>query len=557
MKLLFIHERVNASGSIERTSTQFDQDEVLIGRGGASHIFVSNSRLSLIHAKVYQEEGRIGVSDLNSLSGVRVNNARVGHAVLVSGDAIQLGDLTFVVQISGELVTLTLRTVVEPQLTGEEFIAKNALKLEIGSYLPPMQILSVVGAVLVLAGCFVYPMMRSDYGQWTSGPVSNAHRLIEHDCQQCHRNPFEQVDDRECLSCHSMSEHAKGHETFISKHKNLDMRCAQCHMEHNGNGGLVLHDARQCVSCHGAMTSLDRESAVLDVADFATHPQFRITVKDDSGASSRVSIDDTAKAIDTTPLKLNHALHLKDGLRGPRGPETLQCNACHELSKDKKEMLPIRFDKHCRDCHSLGFDERLPDSQVPHGNVDIVYPTLFAEYAKLLLLDGGKGATRKPDTARFLPKGSALPSSDAELSPDALLVQADARKAEEELFTRTGCFLCHNYIEKPVEEQRIDETRYSITKPNIPAVWMTKARFDHGAHEGVSCESCHEKTRKSSETKEVLLPPIQVCRECHMQNAKHGFVESDCTQCHAYHVALEVPREKKQNLTEFLHSLTR
>jgi hypothetical protein len=199
----------------------------------------------------------------------------------------------------------------------------------------------------------------------------------------------------------------------------------------------------------------------------------------------------------------------------------------------------------------------LPDSQVPHGDAELVYPTLFAEYAKLLLLDGGKGTNKPAAPTRDMPEGTELPVSPEPLSPDAQRVQADARQAEEELFTRTGCYLCHDYSEKPREEQKFDETRYTITKPNIPQVWMTKARFDHGAHEEVSCESCHEKTRKSTDTKELLLPSIKVCRECHVQGDQPGFVKSDCGQCHVYHAALEVPREKKQNLSEFLHSLTR
>jgi hypothetical protein len=557
MKVLFIHEKVNASGSVERVSSQFDQPEVLIGRGGTSHIFISNPRLSLVHARLYQEDGRISISDLNSLSGVRVNNTRVGHAVLSSGDTIQLADFNFIVQISGGLVTLTLRTVAEDALSGAEFVARNAAKLEVDSYLPRMRVLSFVGAIVVVVAWFVYPILGDSYKGWNSGPISNAHRMIQNDCQQCHLTPFEQVQDRECLNCHTMSEHAKGYGDFVAQHVDLGMRCAECHMEHNGNDALILHDARVCVSCHGGMKDLKKDSDILDVVNFASHPQFRISVADSNGQISRVSIDDTAQAIDTTPIKLNHAVHLKEGLRGPRGPETLQCNACHKLSQDKTAMLPISFDKHCRDCHGLGFDERLPDSQVPHGDVDVVYPTLFAEYAKLLLLEGGKGAPPKVDVTRSLPEGSELPLPTEPLSPDAQLVQVNARIAEEELFTRTGCFLCHDYKEKPSAEQRFDQTRYTISKPHIPDVWMTKARFDHGAHEEVSCESCHEKTRKSTDTKELLLPSIKVCRECHMQGAKPGFVESDCTQCHVYHAALEVPREKKQNLTEFLNSLTR
>jgi DnaJ-class molecular chaperone len=557
MKLLFVHEKVNANGSIERLSAPFDQEEVLIGRGGSSHLIVSGARVSLVHAKISHEAGRFSISDLNSLSGVRVNNARVGHAILSDGDVIQLGDLSFLAEIVGDLITLTLRSIDEERVSDAERIARKARKLVIDSYLPPMRVLSVISAVLVLVGCFVSPILRSTFNGWSSGPISNAHKMVERDCQQCHMTPFEQVQDRECQNCHTMSDHAKGQHDFVKSHGNLEMRCAQCHMEHNGDEGIILKDPRQCVSCHGGMSALSKEATILDVPHLSSHPNFRITVKDQSGGVTRVNVDDAQRATDTTPIKLNHAVHLKEGLRGVTGPVTLQCNACHQLSADKRGMVPISFDRHCRDCHSLGFDERLPDRQVPHGDAELVYPTLFAEYAKLLLLDEGKGSGRSADGTRSMPEGTELPSSDKVVSRDAQFVQAEARHAEEDLFTRTGCFLCHTYNEKPLSEQKVDQSHFAITKPHIPNVWMTKARFDHGAHEAVSCESCHNKTRQSTETKDLLLPQVEVCRECHMQDATAGFVESSCASCHVYHVSLEVPREKKQDISGFLHSMTR
>ncbi len=220
-------------------------------------------------------------------------------------------------------------------------------------------------------------------------------------------------------------------------------------------------------------------------------------------------------------------------------------------------MRPIRFDTDCRECHTLGFDERLPDSQLPHGDSESIYPALFAEYAKLLLLQGGAEGVRQPENGRVLPGGGDGPVRSPPLSADVTLVQSNARRAEEEVFTRTGCFLCHEYREKSSSAQSAGHTRYVITKPEIPSVWLTKARFKHGGHEEISCESCHQRVRDSSETRDLLLPSIAVCRECHMQDARPGFVESQCGQCHAYHTAREVPREKKQNLTEFLHDLTR
>ena len=161
MKLLYVHEKVNANGSVERLSTPFDQDEILIGRGGSSHIIVSGARVSLVHAKISQEAGRFSISDLNSLSGVRVNNTRVGHAILSGGDTLQLGDLSFLVQISGDSMTLTLRSVDEERVSDAERVVRNARKLIVDSYLPPMRVLSFIAAVVVLAGCFAYPILRN------------------------------------------------------------------------------------------------------------------------------------------------------------------------------------------------------------------------------------------------------------------------------------------------------------------------------------------------------------------------------------------------------------
>lgn len=556
MKFVFIHEKVNLNGSTEQLSANFDQPEVVIGRGGGSHIILAGKRLSLTHAKLSWLDDRLTISDLESLAGVRVNKARVAQAVLSTGDEVQLGDLVFTVTISKDTVVITHRTTVEAPVSEDVLIQKQSRALSIDSYLPSMRALSVVLAVLVLAGCFVLPLSRNNFQSWNSGPISNAHKLIEKDCKRCHATSFQQVQDKECLACHTMTDHAKGHAKFVELHPDRSMRCAECHMEHNGDHGIVSKDPRQCSSCHAGMNALNKDASILDVVSFKEHPQFRIAVTDESGVTSQVSLDDTAKVVDTTPIKLNHAVHLKKGLRGPKGPTQLQCNACHNLAPDKKAMMPISFDRHCRDCHSLGFDERLPDSELPHGNAEKIYPTLFAEYAKLLLLEGKLESGRSGDKLRAIPGGSEL-AAGSPRSPDVLLVESDARKAEKEVFTRTGCYLCHNYQEKPESEQTIEDTRYTITKPHIPNVWMTKASFGHGAHEDVSCDSCHEKTRKSTETTDVLLPGIKVCRECHVDGKKAGFVRSDCVLCHVYHKSLEVPHDKKQDLNQFLNRMTR
>ena len=556
MRILYVQERVNPGGSRDRLTTPFEQREIVIGRGGESQIIVASSRVSLVHAKIAYQDGAWTVSDLDSLVGVRVNNTRIASVTLKGGEKILIGDIEFSVSISGDELTLVQTISMDLVVSEHEALAAQAAALKIDTYLPRMRTISLVVAMIVFVGWGIIPLSSGRYKSWNSGPISNAHKTIERDCQKCHSEPLKPVQDKDCLTCHSMSEHAKGHKLFIAQHASFDMRCAECHMEHNGDSGLISKDSRSCESCHGVMQSLHKESSILNVRDFARHPQFRLSITQPDGTHKRVSLDDRADIKDGTPLKLNHAVHLKAGLRGPNGPVTLQCNACHGLSADERSIEPIAFDKHCRDCHTLGFDERLPDTQLPHGDAEAIYPTLFAEYARLLLLENGEALETQKSPLRAMPLGTELPTVQ-DLSPEASKVQKAARVAEEEVFTRTGCYLCHNYSEKPTNEQRGDETRYLITRPNVPAVWFTKARFDHGAHNNISCESCHEHVRKSTETSEVLLPGIETCRDCHVEGERPGYVRSDCAQCHVYHKALGLPDSKKQKLTDYLHSLTR
>jgi len=65
----------------------------------------------------------------------------------------------------------------------------------------------------------------------------------------------------------------------------------------------------------------------------------------------------------------------------------------------------------------------------------------------------------------------------------------------------------------------------------IPPRWLPHSRFDHGTHRSLACTECHQAT-KSTETKDVLLPSIATCRECHRDVAG---ARSGCVECHLYH----------------------
>jgi hypothetical protein len=429
-------------------------------------------------------------------------------------------------------------------------------QLSVESHLPSMQKIVIFAACFTLLLIGVYPLVSGRFALWNSGPIASSHGLIARDCKKCHVEPFAKVRDQDCLSCHNLTEHSKGLAAFGDKHPKLQASCSACHHEHNGVKGLVLKKAEFCVNCHASIDQLTGDSKLLSVKNFATHPQFRVELLQGAGVKERVSLDDKIKLIDTAKIKLNHAVHLKEGLRGADGPTTLKCGSCHQLDSDFKGIRPISFDSHCRDCHTLGFDERLPEAKVPHGDAEAVYPALFAEYSKLLLSESAPAASGDSSVLpRRFPSGESINKPDDQIGVRE--VEQSARQAERELFTKTGCFLCHSYSLKSLAEQTPGNSHYEIAAPGIPQRWFSAARFSHGAHEEFRCESCHADARKSSETKDVLLPGVHLCRECHQQGASSGFVESGCGECHSYHAALGFPDEKKHTIADYLRGLMR
>ena len=89
-----------------------------------------------------------------------------------------------------------------------------------------------------------------------------------------------------------------------------------------------------------------------------------------------------AGAQDPGRLRFNHAVHMKDNLRGPAGVEKLACAGCHKTdvartaAKAKRPattglMAPVAYDRHCARCHPLFFDERI-EQAAPHVKPDAV-----------------------------------------------------------------------------------------------------------------------------------------------------------------------------------------
>jgi hypothetical protein len=73
----------------------------------------------------------------------------------------------------------------------------------------------------------------------------------------------------------------------------------------------------------------------------------------------------------------------------------------------------------------------------------------------------------------------------------------------------------------------------NVAPANTTLRLMPHARFDHGAHDGFTCVSCHAKALASTESSDLLLPGIGTCRTCHAPGP--DYAGSRCFECHAYH----------------------
>ncbi len=99
--------------------------------------------------------------------------------------------------------------------------------------------------------------------------------------------------------------------------------------------------------------------------------------------------------------------------------------------------------------------------------------------------------------------------------------------ADKKLFQtkEDGCEKCHML-------NRTAGVPVAETVPTaIPKKWLPHARFDHSAHRPLACAECH-KAAASSETKDVLLPSMTTCRDCHRGK---GGARNGCVECHRYH----------------------
>ena len=393
--------------------------------------------------------------------------------------------------------------------------------------------------------------LSGDQRVYSSGRMSQAHAVLEKECAACHMQQAgtfsAKAANNACLACHDGPVHHSPPERSPN--------CAECHTEHRGRIHLSAASNQACAACHRDLRSKSPDSKYEHyIVSFEDgHPEF-------AALHTIVGIP----ARDPGTIKLNHAIHLKPIRRGPIGPiVNLECGNCHHATaadadltyadpkyraatvsyKESDEVLPMRagtlkpphpitgrelmapvkFANACASCHLLSFDKRF-DEGVPHDDPGIVHAFLVKKFREYITAHPSENRVKR-DPNRDL-TGKPLSPEVRILTPAQWVTERTAEA--EDLLWRKTCKQCHT-LNVGVRTDGLP----TIVQAKTTARWMPHAKFDHGAHTGFTCVSCHEKALMSSESSDILLPGIATCRTCHAPGPDHA--ESRCFECHTYH----------------------
>lgn len=441
-------------------------------------------------------------------------------------------------------------------------------------------------SVFVTAVALIWIAERGFSGDsriYSSGRMSAAHAVLEKQCQTCHLpqagSYSATASDAACSSCHDGPVH---HDNQVKS-----LECASCHSEHHGRVNIMAPGDRTCAECHSDLkTQSGTTTYAAHIRTFEDgHPQFA-ALREGSFDPGTLKLN---HAIHMQPirrgpngpivnldcadchrpaavkLKWNYADE-RYATATPSYSEQAETRivmantpAPHSPMTGREFMAPVKFGTACASCHLLTFDKRF-DEGVPHDKPEIIHDFIVKKLQEYIAAHPGEvRVTRDPD--RDLAGQPLLPEVRI-LTPAQWVAERAAE--DEELLWRKTCQQCHVLKNVPSQQEIAGAMTMSMSLPlargetpvrlederslkpsglskyvpevemsNTTVRWMPHARFDHDAHRGFTCVSCHPKAISSTESKDVLLPGIAVCQTCHAPGLDRA--ESRCSECHAYH----------------------
>jgi hypothetical protein len=518
-----------------------------IGRGASQAVFLTDMRAALEHARISSQGG--GKYRLESMidAGVRVDGEIVQHATLLPGARIEIGstrielleppdDYDAAIEISA------IDRAEQAVEARRKLLPTTLSETRLGKRLPAWTLLvAILALALALPIAAHYSRDVSDLlvdsplpsrQAWQAGELAPAHHIFGSNCNACHSTPFTEALDADCQACHAATP-AHADPVVFHLPELGEARCAHCHRDHNGRGGLVRTDQALCADCHAGLATATRGvSELADVTDFGrAHPEFKVALPawgaDGNFSPQRVELAPGLE--EHSGLKFPHDLHLAvEGLQAPDGRRRLDCASCHIPQPGGALMQPVNFETMCQDCHRLTFDITAPEREVPHAKINEIFFMLDEFYARRAL-EGEVVDTSAPETLRVRRRpGQAISTEQRQL---ALTWARDkSRQVGESLFAGRACTVCHAVTpgQDPAEPWRVAPVR-------VAGEWFPKANFTHRKHNTMACADCHA-ADTSSRSSDLLLPAIAECRQCHAgEQGARDRLKSGCIACHGYH----------------------
>jgi hypothetical protein len=339
-------------------------------------------------------------------------------------------------------------------------------------------------------------------------------------------------------------------------------RCASCHLEHvEGKGPPptagappapvhaipVQMTVNRCVDCHGQLKERLTDTKLIDTPDWGHHPDFRPLVAVSAGPTpqfERISL--IGRPMEVNGLTFSHKIHLNatggvarmaqelGPLKGYGGP--LDCAGCHRPNASGKGFIPVDMVRDCSSCHSLAYARIGGElKMLPHGHPDQVVDALCDFYGA-----GGHAAAAQADTSRRLPGFMEDARQAMNHFVERFTTPAAVSNGVRQVFAQNGvCAECHTVI-RPTDPGSLD---YRIAPVYMNDHYMPRGDFNHGipqhnkdANGRYTCTDCHA-ARNSDDAREVLLPGLASCANCHGKPAKETATaaSADCAECHSYH----------------------
>jgi hypothetical protein len=533
---LLIQVSRNQQGESIRKEGIVSGDAIQIGSDAARKIRLFDDQVAPLHATIKQSKEGALYLESEGEANFRIDGGIKQNALLLPGARVEIGPYLLTVDpaSTGSNIALSVEALPPAPGQGEETVRNEPLS--IAELRISKRKWAFALAALIVLLFLLLPLLPSissglDKKQatlpvtltdaWNPGQLAAGHSAFAAQCSVCHSRAFGAVPDEACTACHKKVEK---HLKDDAQHASLfqDSRCTDCHVDHQGEHGLMQHSSPRCVACHGDIKSTVAKSSVSNVHDFATdHPPFRLTLQNAKKGrpAIRVRQNQNQTVVEKNGLKFSHQVHLdKNGISTPGGDIVMKCADCHQLDESGNHFTPMTMAKSCQQagCHSLDFMPPV-EGVVPHGS-EREAMNRIREYFTKWVVDGNQ-----PDCDRAV--GNSLQKA---LSCADKLARENA--ATSLFVSDAGCGECHE-----LSATGDLDVPWKVAPLNLNRNWFSKSVFPHARHGTVDCTACHDKMN-SKKSADISMPDIAKCRECHAgEHPVKGKISTTCSTCHRFH----------------------